>query len=275
MNNRYFKLIQLIVTSLAFYYLYNFFRNDVNTSDIDLKIGPNSLLIITLFFLANNLHSLGWSDLYTKEQGFNNKDTYLFAMKSHIGKYSFVKFGNFFIRLSQNYEKTKKKDFFTKALLEQTVFVIFGISFGLFYVLSAYSAILIIFFVVLFNFLLIYVFNKFINKKIKSSIEIKTFRFYIATMFLQFFSLSIFFNSVGFDEYLYFAGIYLFSSAISIVVSVIPAGLGVKESIFIYVSNGILNNTFYLNLLIELRILFIISDFLSYLYSLILLKNKN
>ena len=35
------------------------------------------------------------------------------------------------------------------------------------------------------------------------------------------------------------------------VVSVIPAGLGVKESIFIYVSNGILNNTFYLNLLIE------------------------
>tara|TARA_B100000287_G_scaffold372814_1_gene371655 strand:- start:678 stop:1505 length:828 start_codon:yes stop_codon:yes gene_type:complete len=275
MNNRYFKLIQLIVTSLAFYYLYNFFRNEVNTSDIDLKIGPNSLLIITLFFLANNLHSLGWSDLYTKEQGFNNKDTYLFAMKSHIGKYSFVKFGNFFIRLSQNYEKTKKKDFFTKALLEQTVFVIFGISFGLFYVLSAYSAILIIFFVVLFNFLLIYVFNKFINKKIKSSIEIKTFRFYIATMFLQFFSLSIFFNSVGFDEYLYFAGIYLFSSAISIVVSVIPAGLGVKESIFIYVSNGILNNTFYLNLLIELRILFIISDFLSYLYSLILLKNKN
>ena len=275
MNNRYFKLIQLIVTSLAFYYLYNFFRNDVNTSDIDLKIGPNSLLIITLFFLANNLHSLGWSDLYTKEQGFNNKDTYLFAMKSHIGKYSFVKFGNFFIRLSQNYEKTKKKDFFTKALLEQTVFVIFGISFGLFYVLSAYSAILIIFFVVLFNFLLIYVFNKFINKKIKSSIEIKTFSFYIATMFLQFFSLSIFFNSVGFDEYLYFAGIYLFSSAISIVVSVIPAGLGVKESIFIYVSNGILNNTFYFNLLIELSILFIISDFLSYLYSLILLKNKN
>ena len=275
MNNRYFKLIQLIVTSLAFYYLYNFFRNEVNTSDIDLKIGPNSLLIITLFFLANNLHSLGWSDLYTKEQGFNNKDTYLFAMKSHIGKYSFVKFGNFFIRLSQNYEKTKKKDFFTKALLEQTVFVIFGISFGLFYVLSAYSAILIIFFVVLFNFLLIYVFNKFINKKIKSSIEIKTFRFYIATMFLQFFSLSIFFNSVGFDEYLYFAGIYLFSSAISIVVSVIPAGLGVKESIFIYVSNGILDSTFFLNLLIELRILFIISDFLSYLYSIMLLKNKN
>ena len=96
MNNRYFKLIQLIVTSLAFYYLYNFFRNEVNISAIDLQIGTNSLLVISLFFLANNLHSLGWSDLYTKEQSFNHKDTYLFAMKSHIGKYSFVKFGNFF-----------------------------------------------------------------------------------------------------------------------------------------------------------------------------------
>ena len=275
MNNRYFKLIQAVVTSLAFYYLYNFFRSEVNTSEIDLQVGTNSLLVIALFFLINNLHSLGWSNLYTKEQDFNYKDTYLFAMKSHIGKYSFVKFGNFFIRLSQNYEQTKKKDFLAKAVLEQSVLVIFGISFGIFYILSSSSAVLIIFLIVILNFLLIYIFNEFINKKLRSSIETKTFLFYIATVFLQFGSLSIFFNSVGFDEYLYFAGIYLFSSAISIVVSVIPAGLGVKESIFIYLSNGILNSTSFLNLLIELRILFIISDFLSYLYSVILLKYKN
>ena len=275
MNNRYFKLIQIIVTSLAFYYLYNFFRNEVNTSELNLKFETNSLLVIILFFLVNNFHSFGWSNLYTKEQGFNYRDTYLFAMKSHIGKYSFVKFGNFFIRLSQNYEQTKKKDFLAKAVLEQSVLVIFGISFGIFYVLSASNAVLIIVLVVILNFLFIYLFNKFINKKIRNSIEIKTFSFYIATVFLQFGALSLYFNSAGFDEYLYFAGIYLFSSAISIVMSVIPAGLGVKESIFIYVSNGILDSTFFLNLLIELRILFIISDFLSYLYSVMLLKNKN
>ena len=275
MNNRYFKLIQIIVTSLAFYYLYNFFRNEVNTSELNLKFETNSLLVIILFFLVNNFHSFGWSNLYTKEQGFNYRDTYLFAMKSHIGKYSFVKFGNFFIRLSQNYEQTKKKDFLAKAVLEQSVLVIFGISFGIFYVLSASNAVLIIVLVVILNFSFIYLFNKFINKKIRNSIEIKTFSFYIATVFLQFGALSLYFNSAGFDEYLYFAGIYLFSSAISIVMSVIPAGLGVKESIFIYVSNGILDSTFFLNLLIELRILFIISDFLSYLYSVMLLKNKN
>ena len=275
MNNKYFKLIQIIVTSLAFYYLYNFFRNEVSASEIDLQIGTNSLLVITLFFLVNNLHSLGWSNLYTKEQGFDYRDTYLFAMKSHIGKYSFVKFGNFFIRLSQNYEQTKKKDFLAKAVLEQSVLVIFGISFGIFYVLSASNAVLIIVLVVILNFLLIYLFNKFINKKLRNSIEIKTFSFYMATVFLQFGALLLYFNSAGFDEYLYFAGIYLFSSAVSIVVSVIPAGLGVKESIFIYVSNGILDSTFFLNLLIELRILFIISDFLSYLYSIMLLKYKN
>ena len=275
MNNRYFKLIQVIVTSLAFYYLYNFFRNEVNTSELNLKFETNSLLVIILFFLVNNFHSFGWSNLYTKEQGFNYRDTYLFAMKSHIGKYSFVKFGNFFIRLSQNYEQTKKKDFLAKAVLEQSVLVIFGISFGIFYVLSASNAVLIIVLVAILNFSFIYLFNKFINKKIRNSIEIKTFSFYIATVFLQFGALSLYFNSAGFDEYLYFAGIYLFSSAISIVMSVIPAGLGVKESIFIYVSNGILDSTFFLNLLIELRILFIISDFLSYLYSVMLLKNKN
>ena len=275
MNNKYFQLIQVIVTSLAFYYLYNFFKNEVNSSEINLQIGTNSLLIIVLLFLANSFHSYGWADLFSKENEFDYKDTYLFAMKSHIGKYSFIKFGNFFIRLSQNYEATEKKKFFTKAVLEQIILVVFGLSFGLFYVLPLNSLISIIFLVIVLNFILMYIFRKFINKKTKTLIEIKNFRFYIATAFLQFSSLSIYFNDLDFDEYLYFAGIYLFSSAISIIVSVIPAGLGVKESIFLYVSNGIFNSVYFLNILIQIRILFIIADILSYLYSVILLKNKN
>ena len=275
MNNKYFQLIQVIVTSLAFYYLYNFFKNEVNSSEINLQIGTNSLLIIVLLFLANSFHSYGWADLYSKENEFDYKDTYLFAMKSHIGKYSFIKFGNFFIRLSQNYEATEKKKFFTKAVLEQIILVVFGLSFGLFYVLTLNSPISIIFLVIVLNFILMYIFRKFINKKTKTLIEIKNFRFYIATAFLQFSSLSIYFNDLDFEEYLYFAGIYLFSSAISIIVSVIPAGLGVKESIFLYVSNGIFNSVYFLNILIQIRILFIIADILSYLYSVILLKNKN
>ena len=274
MNNKYFQLIQVFVTSLAFYYLYNFFKNEVNSSEINLQIGTNSLLIIVLLFLANSFHSYGWADLFSKENEFDYKDTYLFAMKSHIGKYSFIKFGNFFIRLSQNYEATEKKKFFTKAVLEQIILVVFGLSFGLFYVLPLNSLISIIFLVIVLNFILMYIFRKFINKKTKTLIEIKNFRFYIATTFLQFSSLSIYFNNLDFEEYLYFAGIYLFSSAISIIVSVIPAGLGVKESIFLYVSNGIFNSVYFLNILIQIRILFIIADILSYLYSVILLKNK-
>ena len=71
MNNKYFQLIQVIVTSLAFYYLYNFFRNEVNSSEINLQIGTNSLLIIVLLFLANSFHSYGWADLYSKENEFD------------------------------------------------------------------------------------------------------------------------------------------------------------------------------------------------------------
>lgn len=265
----------MIVTSLAFYYLYNFFRNEVNSSEINLQIGTNSLLIIVLLFLANSFHSYGWADLYSKENEFDYKDTYLFAMKSHIGKYSFVKFGNFFIRLSQNYEQTEKKKFFTGAVIEQSILVLFGMSFGLFYVLPINSPIPIIFLVVVLNFILMYLLRKLINKKTEKLIEIKNFRFYITTVFFQFSSLSIYFNELDFEEYLYFAGIYLFSSAISIIVSIIPAGLGVKESIFLYVSNGIFNSIYFINILIQIRILFIVADILSYLYSVILLKSKN
>jgi len=42
-------------------------------------------------------------------------------MKSHIGKYSFVTFGNFFIRLSQHYEHTAKKNIFTSSLIKQSI----------------------------------------------------------------------------------------------------------------------------------------------------------
>ena len=108
---------------------------EVNSSDINLQIVTYSLFFIVLLFLANSFHSYGWADLYNKENEFDYKDTYLFAMKSHVGKYSFVKFGNFFIRLSQNYEQTEKKKFFTSAVIEQSILVLFGMSFGLFYVL--------------------------------------------------------------------------------------------------------------------------------------------
>ena len=51
MNNRYFKLIQLSPHWLSITFIISL-EMKINTSDIDLKIGPNSLLIITLFFFG-------------------------------------------------------------------------------------------------------------------------------------------------------------------------------------------------------------------------------
>ena len=275
MNNRYFRFIQLGVTILAFYYLFNFFVSDVNLNDLNINFSLDKLLIVVLFFLSNVFHSIGWSKLFSQDENLDTRETFLFGMKSHIGKYSFVKFGNFFIRLSQNYEQIGKKRFLGKAAVEQITLVLFGLTFGLFQITLIDNEIIKIITILIINLFLIYSFNSFVMNKKLIKIDMGTLWYYLGTTFVQFSCLLYFFYSSGLNEYVYYAAIYLFSSAISILVSVIPAGLGVKESIFIFTISGLVNKSNIFNLLIELRILLIIADFLSYLFSIYLIKKKN
>ena len=274
MNNKYFRFIQLGVTILAFYYLFNFFVSDVNLNDLNINFSLDKFLIVVLFFLSNVFHSIGWSKLFSQDENLDTRETFLFGMKSHIGKYSFIKFGNFFIRLSQDYEQIGKKRFLGKAAIEQITLVLFGLTFGLFQFTLIGNEIIKIITILIINLFLIYSFNSFVMNKKLIEIDIGTFWYYLCTTFIQS-CLLYFFYSSGLNEYVYYAAIYLFSSAISILVSVIPAGLGVKESIFIFTISGLVNKSYILNLLIELRILLIIADFLSYLCSIYLIKNKN
>ena len=275
MNNKYFRLIQLVVTILAFYYLFNFFVNDINLNELNISFSIDNLAVVILFFFSNVFHSLGWSRLFSKGEDFDSRETYLFGMKSHIGKYSFVKFGNFFIRLSQDYEQISKKRFLTKAAVEQIVLIIFGLTFGLFQISLIDNEIIKIFTILIVNLFIIYLFNSLIINKKLIKVGLPTLWYYLGVTFIQFSSLLYFFYFLGVNEYIYFAAIYLFSSAISILISIIPAGLGVKESIFIFTISSVVNKSNMLSLLIELRILLIIADLLSYIYSTYLLKKKN
>ncbi|MBC8299184.1 MAG: hypothetical protein H8E55_25795 [Pelagibacterales bacterium] len=277
MNNKYFKLIQSIVTFLAFFYLYNFFNENINSNEINIRFTSKSLLIIFLLFVSNHLHSLGWSKILSDSESLSKKDTYLYAMKSHIGKYSFLKFGNFFIKLSQDYEKISKRNFLVKAAIEQISSVAIALTFGLF-ILYNDNLLLTFGLVLLINAILFFIFTKLAVKRSQIS-EKSTYSngyllYYLGNTCIQFLTIAYFFKSVEISQFIYFSAVYLFSSAISIVVSIIPAGLGVKESIFLYFSAVNLGQTEILNTLIQLRFLFIFADIVSYFYSLFLLKKN-
>jgi len=277
MNNKYFKLIQSIVTCLAFFYLYKFFNENINSNEINIRFTPKSFLIILLLFISNHLHSLGWSRILANSEKLSKKDTYLFAMKSHIGKYSFLKFGNFFIKLSQDYEKINKRNFFGKAIIEQISSVVIALTFGI-YILYNDNSLLTFGLVLLVNAILFLLFTKLTANKSRIS-EKSTYSnsylfYYLSTTCIQFLAIAYFFKSVEITQFVYFSAVYLFSSALSIVVSVIPAGLVVKESIFLYFASINLGETELLNTLIQLRFLFIFADIVSYFYSLFLLKRN-
>ena len=275
MKNKLFNIFQVVITILSFYYLYIFFTKEYDANYINLTYNYSNFFVLLFLLASNYLHSLGWANLNLQSDEANSKKTVLFAMKSHIGKYSFVKFGNFFIRLSQNFEKTKKKDFFTNIFLEQFIFVFLGLMFGIFIELpSFYNTLkyvcIILLLIVIFT--LINIFNS-RNQDLQNNK--KYLLYYFLTIFSQFLALNLFFFSYNIEEFILFSSVYLFSSAISMVVSILPAGLGVKESIVIFITSFLSENTEFLNILITVRSLFIFSDILSYIYSQIQLKKNS
>lgn len=272
MKNKLFNIFQIVVTILSFYYLYIFFTKEYNSININLTYNSSNFFVLLFLFASNYLHSLGWASLNLQSNGLNSKKTILFAMKSHIGKYSFIKFGNFFIRLSQNFEKTQKKDFFTNMFLEQFIFVFFGLMFGIFIKLPSFYNTIKYLLIFIFLIIILFLIQKF-NSKNKNLENNKNFLiYYLLTILSQFAALNLFFFNFSINDFILYSSVYLFSSAISMIVSIFPAGLGVKESIVIFITSLFTENTDLLNILITVRSLFIFSDILSYIYSIILLK---
>ena len=114
-------------------------------------------------------------------------------MKSHIGKYSFLKFGNFFIKLSQDYEKISKRNFLVKAAIEQISSVAIALTFGLFIL---YNDNLLVTFglVLLINAILFFIFTKLAVKRSQIS-EKSTYSngyllYYLGNTCIQFLSVN-------------------------------------------------------------------------------------
>ncbi|MDC2966879.1 hypothetical protein OAY10_02615 [Acidimicrobiaceae bacterium] len=215
------------------------------------------ILLMIIYFIVG----LTWVKFSTKNTQENKKNIFFDWAYSNIGKYFPGGVGLITIRLNQDGNQDKSKRILFGLFEEQFLVPILSLPvllIGMLFLDKDY----IYFGLVLLQFGVVYLFKfiYFFNKKIKE-ISILNFSNYLtvtilSTNFLTFF---IFFN-LGYENFLNQGIYYLIASYVGLLFVGIPAGIGIREAIFIFllgtedlISEEILS-------LIYIRMLYLIVD---------------
>ena len=215
------------------------------------------ILLMIIYFIVG----LTWVKFSTKNTQENKKNIFFDWAYSNIGKYFPGGVGLITIRLNQDGNQDKSKRILFGLFEEQFLVPILSLPvllIGMLFLDKDY----IYFGLVLLQFGVVYLFKfiYFFNKKIKE-ISILNFSNYLtvtilSTNFLTFF---IFFN-LGYENFLNRGIYYLIASYVGLLFVGIPAGIGIREAIFIFllgtedlISEEILS-------LIYIRMLYLIVD---------------
>ena len=270
-ENVIFKIMKVLITGASFLYLYNYLSGAYVRETINIKFGIQGFIFILLFVFSNILLSIAWSKNIREIFGLNEVESFLVSMRSYIGKYAAIKIGSYVIKYSQDFKLFDKKQFVKLAFFEQLVSLIVGLTFGIFYLFknleNTFLPLILIF---LINLLLFFALKYSVSKRNNLFSKIvNNIVLYMLNSFYLFFIISEYIKTYNVDKYLLIAAFYIFVSSLSMIFSIMPAGLGVKEAGLIFLLTGIIQEQEIINLLIELRILFIISDIFSYLLGLL------
>ena len=113
----------------------------------------------------------------------------------------------------------------------------------------------------------------FLNKKIKKISLLNQSLYLLPYLLLNQFLIFFIFYNFGFKNYITYSIIYLISVNLGLFFVGVPAGFGVREIIFLFLSNGEVNLSNQLEVIIYIRILYLIVDISYGLFGL-LMKNR-
>ena len=256
LESKYLKIFNNLLSIGAVFFLYLLIEK--NNTNLNLLKDPYILVALPVLMLSNIFMAKGWSYL---SDGQNERDTlYDSWFQSMLGKYIPFKIGIPIMRLGKIKEQLKSYE--TKKLMKnifiEQIFIIFlSLLIGSFFFIQNYIVKNIMIITLLFFVLINLLFNK------KNRIL-----FYSNIIFAQIiilFSLFIF-TYFKYDVfYLDLALGYIFSASLSLFFIGSPAGLGIRE----YIGYNIISNQFptplTLEFILSARVLFLVSDLLSYL----------
>ena len=265
------KKFNLLISIASFTYIYRLISDNlINTNfEFNLNYIEFILLIITYVFIG-----ITWVKFSSQDNKETYKDIFFDWAYSNLGKYVPGGIGVVSIRLNQgNSKKNSKKILF--GLLEEQFLVPFlslpVLLACIFFINESY----LIYFLVVFQILFIFIIKNiyFRNESLRNNSLLNYSNYLLISILLSNFLTILIFYNLGFDNYLYQGIYYLIASYSALLFVGVPSGIGIREGIFLLLSDINLNFSDQIEALIYIRLLYLITDILFGVTGLIY-KNK-
>ena len=265
------KKFNLLISIASFTYIYRLISDNlINTNfEFNLNYIEFILLIITYVFIG-----ITWVKFSSQDNKETYKDIFFDWAYSNLGKYVPGGIGVVSIRLNQgNSKKNSKKILF--GLLEEQFLVPFlslpVILACIFFINESY----LIYFLVVFQILFIFIIKNiyFRNESLRNNSLLNYSNYLLISILLSNFLTILIFYNLGFDNYLYQGLYYLIASYSALLFVGVPSGIGIREGIFLLLSDINFNFSDQIEALIYIRLLYLITDILFGITGLIY-KNK-
>jgi len=265
------KKFNLLISIASFTYIYRLISDNlINTNfEFNLNYIEFILLIITYVFIG-----ITWVKFSSQDNKETYKDIFFDWAYSNLGKYVPGGIGVVSIRLNQgNSKKNSKKILF--GLLEEQFLVPFlslpVLLACIFFIKESY----LIYFLVVFQILFIFIIKNiyFRNESLRNNSLLNYSNYLLISILLSNFLTILIFYNLGFDNYLYQGLYYLIASYSALLFVGVPSGIGIREGIFLLLSDINFNFSDQIEALIYIRLLYLITDILFGVTGLIY-KNK-
>lgn len=265
------KKFNLLISIASFTYIYRLISDNlINTNfEFNLNYIEFILLIITYVFIG-----ITWVKFSSQDNKETYKDIFFDWAYSNLGKYVPGGIGVVSIRLNQgNSKKNSKKILF--GLLEEQFLVPFlslpVLLACIFFINESY----LIYFLVVFQILFIFIIKNiyFRNESLRNNSLLNYSNYLLISILLSNFLTILIFYNLGFDNYLYQGLYYLIASYSALLFVGVPSGIGIREGIFLLLSDINFNFSDQIEALIYIRLLYLITDILFGVTGLIY-KNK-
>lgn len=248
------KFFNRLLTIICLFFLFRLTQNIDFQFQFEVEYIAASLLIIVGYLFQ----SISWS-LILKNKFESTVVISWFV--SVIGKYIPFKIGVPLLRVSEDVENSEVQSnkYFVSFLKEFLFQILSGVMFSTIYILTKISEVDV--FVIIGIYLIL---NLGFSIYLKSNLFL--INFFNTISYLFFLLAIVYIGNLMFGEINFDLGIaYIVSSVISLIFVGSPAGIGIREYLFIFLfqSNLIYFEINYLQFLVSIRIIFIFSDFIS------------
>ena len=248
------KFLNRLLTIICLFFLFRLTQNIDFQFQFKVEYIAASLLIIVGYLFQ----SISWS-LILKNKFESTVVISWFV--SVVGKYIPFKIGVPLLRVSEDVENSEVQShkYFVSFLKEFLFQILSGVMFSTIYILTKISEVDV--FVIIGIYLIL---NLGFSIYLKSNLFLINFLNTISYLFILL--AIVYIGNLMFGEINFDLGIaYIVSSVISLIFVGSPAGIGIREYLFIFLfqSNLIYFEINYLQFLVSIRIIFIFSDFIS------------